>query len=53
MSRLVSIVVWRGTAQVWRHYWVYWARSQMSVPATGRYVPTEVVQTFYDFLGAT
>lgn len=35
---------------VWRPYWSYWGPSERRVPATGRYVPTEVVQTFYDFL---
>jgi hypothetical protein len=35
---------------MWARYWAYWAPSVATVPATGRNVPTEVVQTFYDFL---
>lgn len=35
---------------VWRPYWVYWAPRETRVPATGRYVPTGVVQAFYDYL---
>lgn len=35
---------------LWRQYWVDWIPSEIRVPATGLYVPTDVVQTFYDFL---
>lgn len=35
---------------VWTQYWIDWIPSEMRVPASGRYVPTGVVQAFYDFL---
>lgn len=35
---------------LWSRYWVYWIPLDMRMPATGLYVPTDVVQTFYDFL---
>lgn len=36
------------TGPLWEQYWV---PSDMGETASGQYVPTEVVQTFYDFLG--